>query len=229
MTRLVPRSVTVYCSSSPRVDPSFVAVAREVGTLLGESGRELVYGGGSQGLMGEVARSCRDAGGRVVGIITERLRDAELLDEENHENIVVATMRERKRLLEDRGDAFLILPGGVGTLEEFFEVLVGRLLGEHVKPLALVNPRDPIDAPGVPLDDAGQPGAGYWSPLLAMFDHMVHNRFMKPAVRTLFAVHADPRSALDALERMADSGAHSIDDRDLLPGIVDPDAPERSE
>ena len=116
MTPLVPRSVTVYCSSSPRVDPSFVAVAREVGTLLGESGRELVYGGGSQGLMGEVARSCRDAGGRVVGIITERLRDAELLDDENHENIVVATMRERKRLLEDRGDAFLILPGGVGTL-----------------------------------------------------------------------------------------------------------------
>ena len=71
MTPLVPRSVTVYCSSSPRVDPLFVAVAREVGTLLGESGRELVYGGGSQGLMGEVARSCRDAGGRVVGIITE--------------------------------------------------------------------------------------------------------------------------------------------------------------
>ena len=194
MTPLVPKSVTVSCSSRPTVDPSFMVVAREAGTLLGESGRELVYGGGSQGLMGEVARSCREAGGRVVGIITERLRDAELLDDDNDENIVVATMRERKRLLDERGDAFLILPGGVGTLEEFFEVLVGRLLGEHDKPLALVNPRDPMDAPSALPDDTGQSTCGYWSPLLAMFDHMVHNRFMKPAVRSLFAVHADPRA-----------------------------------
>lgn len=229
MTVLLPKSVTVYCSSSPRVDASFLAVAREVGVLLGESGRELIYGGGSQGLMGEVARSCRDAGGRVVGIITERLRDAELLDEDNDENIVVETMRERKRLLESRGDAFLILPGGVGTLEEFFEVLVGRLLGEHDKPLALVNPRDPMDAPSVLPDDTGDPGVGYWSPLLAMFDHMVHNRFMKPAVRTLFAVHADPRSALDALESMAGATPDAMDDRDLLPGVVDPDSRESRE
>ncbi len=219
MTPVQPASITVYCSSSASVDPAFLAVAREVGTLLGESGRQLVYGGGAQGLMGEVARSCRESGGRVVGIITRRLCEAELFDQANHENIIVDTMRERKRLLEERGDAFLILPGGVGTLEEFFEALVGRLLGEHHKPLALVNPRDPMDAPLQQSNDTGDSGSGYWSPLLSMFDHMVHNRFMKPGVRTLFAVHADPRAALRALEDMAEAGGHGLQDADLLPGV----------
>lgn len=220
MTLGKPASITVYCSSSASVDPAFLAVAREAGTLLGESGRELVYGGGSQGLMGEVARSCREAGGRVVGIITQRLCDAEVFDKANDENIVVDTMRERKRLLEERGDAFLILPGGLGTLEEFFEILVGRLLGEHHKPLALVNPRDPMDAPLAQSNDSNDDTGGYWSPLLAMFDHMVHNRFMKPGVPNLFAVHNDPHAAIEALDRMAAAGGHGMSDADLLPGVV---------
>jgi uncharacterized protein (TIGR00730 family) len=188
--------------------------------MIGASGREMVYGGGSQGLMGAVARSCREAGGRVVGIITERLREAELFDPANDENIVVDSMRERKRLLEARSDSFLILPGGLGTLEEFFEVLVGRLLGEHTKPIALVNPSDPMDAPMGYHDDTGQPVTGYWAPLLGMFDHMVHNRFMKPAVRTLFAVHSAPEQAIRALEQMAAAGHHGMTDADLLPGIL---------
>jgi len=214
-----PGSICVYCSSSASVEPYFLSVANEVGAMIGASGRELVYGGGSQGLMGAVARSCRDAGGRVVGIITERLREAELFDPANDENIVVDSMRERKQLLEARSDAFFILPGGLGTLEEFFEVLVGRLLGEHTKPIALVNPRDPVDAPMGYRDDTGQPDTGYWAPLLGMFDHMVHNRFMKPAVRTLFAVHSAPEQAIRALEQMAAAGHHGITDADLLPGI----------
>lgn len=219
MSPLAPASITVYCSSSPVVDPAFVRVASQVGAMIGSSGRQLVYGGGSLGLMGEIARSCRGAGGRVVGIITERLREAELFDPDNDENIVVATMRERKMLLEQRGDAFLILPGGLGTLEEFFEILVGRLLGEHTKPIALVNPADPMDAPMAYEDDSGQSPAGYWSPLLAMFDHMVHNRFMKPGVRTLFAVHAEPGAAIEALEQMASVPDAMLDDADLLPGV----------
>ena len=219
MTPKPPLSIAIYCSSSASVEPHFLAVAREVGAMIGSSGRQLVYGGGSQGLMGAVASSCRDAGGRVVGIITERLREAELFDEANHENIVVQTMRERKRLLEERSDAFLILPGGLGTLEEFFEVLVGRLLGEHTKPIALVNPSDPMDAPLVYHDDGGHSTSGYWAPLLAMFDHMVHNRFMKPGVRSLFAVHADPAAAIGAIERMAEAGSHGLSDADLLPGL----------
>lgn len=187
--------------------------------MIGSSGRQLVYGGGSQGLMGAVARSCRGSGGRVVGIITERLREAELFDPDNDENIIVQSMRERKTLLEQRGDGFLILPGGVGTLEEFFEILVGRLLGEHRKPIALVNPPDPMDAPMAFHDDSGQSLGGYWAPLLGMFDHMVHNRFMKPGVRRLFAVHADSASAFRALEQMAEGRLDEIDDADLLPGV----------
>lgn len=228
-----PHSIAIYCSSSASVDPHFLGVAREVGALIGSSGRQLVYGGGSQGLMGAVASSCRDAGGRVVGIITERLRDAELFDQSNHENIVVRNMRERKQLLEERSDAFLILPGGLGTLEEFFEVLVGRLLGEHSKPIALVNPADRMDAPLGYHDDTGQSTSGYWAPLLAMFDHMVHNRFMKPGVRALFAVHADPAAAIEAIERMAEAGSHGMSDADLLPGVpskppeIVPDKEER--
>ncbi len=197
--------------------------------MIGSSGRELVYGGGSQGLMGAVASSCRDAGGRVVGIITERLKEAELFDEANDENIVVRTMRERKQMLEERSEAFLILPGGLGTLEEFFEVLVGRLLGEHAKPIALVNPADPMDAPMGFHDDSGQSSAGYWTPLLAMFDHMVHNRFMKPGVRSLFAVHADPCAAIEAIERMAEQGSHGLSDRELLPGLPGGHGPDDSD
>jgi uncharacterized protein (TIGR00730 family) len=227
MKPVPPHSVAIYCSSSANVEPHFLDVAREVGALIGSSGRQLVYGGGSQGLMGAVASSCRDAGGRVVGIITERLRDAELFDQANHENIVVQSMRDRKRMLEERSDAFLILPGGLGTLEEFFEVLVGRLLGEHHKPIALVNPSDPMDAPLGYRDDSGQPATGYWAPLLAMFDHMVHNRFMKPGVRKLFAVHADPAAAIEAIERMAEAGSHGLSDADLLPGL--PFAPPMSD
>lgn len=221
MSTTPPHSICVYCSSSASVEKHFLSVAHEVGTLIGASGRELVYGGGSQGLMGTVAKSCREARGRVVGIITERLREAELFDTANDENIVVDSMRERKRLLEARADAFLILPGGLGTLEEFFEVLVGRVLGEHSKPIALVNPSDPMDAPMGYSDDTGQPDTGYWAPLLGMFDHMVHNRFMKPAVRTLFAVHSAPDQAILALEQMAAAGYHGMTDADLLPGIPD--------
>ena len=116
------RAVTVYCSSSPNLHEDYVREAATLGRSIAQSQRDVVYGGGARGLMGEVAKSARDAGGRVVGIITERLRAVEQMDPDNHENIVVPTMRERKKLLEARGDAFVVLPGGVGTLEEFFDL-----------------------------------------------------------------------------------------------------------
>lgn len=187
------RSVTVYCSSSNDLHPEYLDVAREIGAGLARSGRALVYGGGCVGLMGVAAESCRDAGGHVVGIITERLRQAEQLDPANHENIIVKTMRERKALLESRGDAMLVLPGGLGTLEEFFEILVGRLLGEHAKPIVIVNSTDP-DAPG-----------RYYDPLLVMFDHMIRSRFAREGVMNLFDVCDTAQEALarlDAIERL---------------------------
>ena len=144
------QSVTVYCASSPSIDPHFVETARIVGRLLADRGLTLVYGGGSTGLMGEVARSCADAGGSIVGVITHHLADLEVAFERCTELIRVDTMRERKRIMTERGESFLVLPGGLGTYEEFFETLVGRVLAEHDKPLAIVNDH------------------GYFDPLVAM-------------------------------------------------------------
>lgn len=185
------QNVTVYCSSSDELHDAHYQTARAVGTLLARSGRTIVFGGGRVGMMGHVARAARAAGGRTVGVITTRLRDAEKMDPDNHENLVVHTMRERKALLESRGEAFIILPGGPGTLEEFFEILVGRLLGEHPKPIHLLNPPDP---------DSREPDARFYDPLLEMMEHLERSRFARGAVRELFRVHMSPSELVAALD-----------------------------
>ena len=205
-------SVTVYCSSSGFLNPAYLALADEAGAAIARSGREVVYGGGRLGMMGRVAASARGAGGRVVGIITDRLRESEQMDPDNHENIVVETMRERKRLLERRGDAILVLPGGVGTLEEFFEVFVGRLVGEHAKPIVLLSPADP-----------DREGGRYYDPLMDMLEHMIDSRFAKPAVRSLLRVCATPGEAIAALDAFESAPPESPDPRTLMPGLDDPE------
>jgi uncharacterized protein (TIGR00730 family) len=212
-TRPLVQRVTVYCSSSASVNGDHTRIAERVGEGIARSGRSLVYGGGSVGLMGAVARACRNAGGHVTGVITERLREAELMDKANDENIVVRTMRERKALLESRGDAFLILPGGVGTLEEFFEILVGRLLGEHAKPIAILDAPDP--------DHPADPEEGYYAPLLTMFDHMIDRRFAKPGVRDLFHLFRDPAHCIDRLDDLARQALQDAGSArpDLAPGL----------
>jgi uncharacterized protein (TIGR00730 family) len=201
------QTVAVYCSSSASVHEDYRRLATELGFALGESGRGLVYGGGKLGLMGAVASACREAGGQTVGVITERLKDAEQLDEANDEVFIVPTMRERKRMMEERADAFVILPGGLGTLEEFFEILVGRLLGEHTKPIALVNCADPVDR------------SPYYQPLLEMFDHMAHNKFMHRGVLDLIDVCEDVPGVMALLDRWRDAGTGGLRDPDaLLPG-----------
>lgn len=200
-------SVTVYCSSSNSVNRAFFDAAAEVGRGLARAGRTLVYGGGRVGLMGELARSCRGAGGTVVGIITTALKDAEQLDPENHETIVVETMRERKRLLESRGEAVIVLPGGLGTMEEFFEILVGRLLGEHDKPILVLNQHDP-----------GSPdGSGFYDPMLRMIDHMIEARFAKAGVKGLFKVCGSAAAVLDELERLERTPRVAVDRLSLVP------------
>lgn len=172
------RSVTVYCSSSTALEPHFATTARAVGAELARRGLVLVYGGGSIGLMGEAARAAKAAGGRVEGIITQQLLDLEQGWTGCDEMIVVGTMRERKRLLEERGDAFLILPGGLGTYEEFFEILVGRYLQNHAKPIGVVNDH------------------GYYDPMIAMIDHGIEHKFIRPAVKDLLRIDADPLRAI---------------------------------
>ncbi len=200
-------NVTVYLSSSESLHPAYRTMARDFGSRLARTGRTLVYGGGGVGLMGEVARAFRAQGGHVVGIITERLRDAEQMDPDNHETIVVTTMRERKRLLELRGDAFVILPGGLGTLEEFFEILVGRLLGEHDKPIIILNADDP--EPELP----GNPPGRFYAALLDMIDQLIASRFASPGVRSLFSVCDTPEEVVALLDEPSRLAAPSAEVR----------------
>ena len=176
-------AITVYCSSSTFLDPDFHAPAIEVGRELAQRGVTLVYGGGSVGLMGEIARAARASGGRVVGVITRKLVAMERADHECDELIVVDTMRERKAILESRGDAFLILPGGVGTYEEFFEILVGRHLQEHDKTIGVVNAR------------------GYYNPLVAMIEHGIEHRFIPATMREQFFIEPEAATVIERLVR----------------------------
>ncbi|HLJ65572.1 MAG TPA: TIGR00730 family Rossman fold protein [Stellaceae bacterium] len=177
----VVRSLCVYCGSADRVDEIYRAAARRLGTLLGENRIELVYGGGRVGLMGVVADAALAAGGRVVGIIPAHLHEREV----GHHGVsvleVVDSMHERKRRMFGRADAFAVLPGGMGTLDETFEMITWRQLGLHDKPIIIVNVQ------------------GYWAPLLGMFDHLIAAGFAAPAARRLFSVVGNVEDLLPAL------------------------------
>src|SRR5579871_319500 len=147
------RSVTVYCSSSRHVDPIYTDSARELGVAIAHQHWVLVYGGNHIGCMGALADGARAAGGKVTGITPQLLMDEGIGDNQCDELVVTTSMRERKHLLEQHGDAFVTLPGGLGTFEEVFEIIVGRMLGYHSKPIVLLNVN------------------GYYAPLLAMIEH----------------------------------------------------------
>ena len=156
------KSICVYCASGPGTNPAFVAAAKAFGKILAENKIRLVYGGGSVGLMGAIAKSTLDHGGAVTGIIPDFLRARENALTKVQEMIVTPDMHERKRLMFERSDAFVALPGGVGTLEELVEMLTWQQLGRHAKPILLAN----ID--------------GFWEPLLALLAHMRSAQFIRP-------------------------------------------------
>ena len=178
-------SVCVYCGSRVGASPAFEAAARATGTLIGRNGWQLVYGGGRAGLMGAVADAALAAGGRVVGVIPQTLMDREHGHTGLSELHVVQTMHERKRLMAERSDAFVALPGGIGTLEELFEVWTWRQLGYHDKPVGLLNVE------------------GYYDRLLAFVDDMVGAGFVMPPQRELLQVDASPPALLQRLGRLA--------------------------
>ena len=153
-------SMCVYCGSRPGENPAFAEAAQAVGQWIGEHGGQLVYGGGRGGLMGVVAEATRLAGGRVVGIIPQALVDKELANRLCDELHIVQTMHERKAMMAERSDAFIALPGGIGTFEELFEVWTWRQLGYHGKPLCLLNT------------------AGYYDGLMAFLRTSVASGFM---------------------------------------------------
>ncbi len=190
-------AITVYCSSSTRLDPSFHAPARIVGAEFARRDITLVYGGGGIGLMGDVARTARANDGKVVGVITHTLKDLERGYEGCDELIVVDTMRQRKQQMMQRGDGFLILPGGVGTYEELFEVLGARIVGEHNKPIGVVNTE------------------GYYDPMIEMVRHGVEHEFIQPQVLDEL-LHVDP-DPVKVIDRLCDAEPPQIDDDRFLP------------
>jgi uncharacterized protein (TIGR00730 family) len=175
------KSVTVYCSSSRDVAPAYFDAAAELGRAIACEGWHLVYGGNDCGCMGALAHAARAAGGKVVGITPQLLVDNGIADEKRDELIVTPTMRERKALLESRGDAFVTLPGGLGTLEEIFEVLVAKSLGYHAKPIVLLNI------------------AGFYDPLLAMLDHGLEQKFIRPKARKMLHVSPTVQGTIEHL------------------------------
>ncbi|MBO0707229.1 MAG: TIGR00730 family Rossman fold protein [Candidatus Dormibacteraeota bacterium] len=180
--------VCIFCGAGVGRRHAYRAAAEEVGRELVRRGWGLVYGGGDRGLMGAVAGAVRSGGGEVVGIIPRGLVDVELaadegLAEAHAELRVVSSMHERKALMEEMADAFCVLPGGLGTLEELVEVLSWAQLGLHQKPIGLLDVE------------------GYYQPLLRLLDHAVREGFLPPEHRQLLLVETEPARLLDLLSR----------------------------
>ena len=170
--------MAVFCSSSPTIDSKYIDLATDLGAAIGERKWDLVSGGGHISMMGAVARGVRASGGRTIGVIPQSLVDIEFADHDNHELHVVDSMRERKAKMEDLSDAFIALPGGPGTLEELFEIWVGRFLKFHDKPVIILDPFD------------------IYGPLRDLLDHLEAHGFVKPGQRELLQWSATVDEAL---------------------------------
>ena len=178
-------NICVYCGSGPGTDPRYVAAARTLGQAIADAGLGLVYGGGSLGLMGETAMTTLRHGGRVTGIIPAFLSEKERMLKEVDELIVVDDMHERKMLMFKRSDAFVALPGGIGTLEELVEQLTWSQLGQHGKPVVIANI------------------ANFWSPFLALLDHMRAQQFIPSGLDVSFNVVDSAEEIVPTVQRIA--------------------------
>jgi uncharacterized protein (TIGR00730 family) len=175
-------TICVFCASSERIDPRYVELAAAVGTEIARRGYSLVSGGGSVSSMGAVARAVRAGGGHTVGVIPQALTELEIADVDADELVVTRDMRERKGEMDRRSDAFLALPGGLGTLEEIFEIWVARSLGMHAKPLVVLDPD------------------GVFAMLRAQIDDLVLRGFARPAVRDAIRWTTELGEAFDFLD-----------------------------
>lgn len=191
-------SVCVYCGSGKGLSPAYAKAARTLGKSLAQSGIRLVYGGGSLGLMGEVAKATLGAGGKVTGIIPEFLGAKEKMLKDVDELIVVEDMHVRKKLMFQRSDAFVALPGGIGTLEELVEQLTWSQLGRHTKPIVLAN----IE--------------GFWTPFLDLLAHMKQETFIRTGLDVHFAVVEKAESIVPAIEAAAQFGTINGNDHAVV-------------
>jgi uncharacterized protein (TIGR00730 family) len=186
-------SLCVYCGSRPGADPRFAQVAAEVGRWIGAHGGQLVYGGGNNGLMGVLADAALASGARVVGIIPHSMVEREWAKRDCTELHIVDNMHQRKSMMAERADAFLALPGGIGTFEELFEVWSWRMLNFHRKPVALLD-QD-----------------GYYQGLLEFLRHGVRQGFMNEGQMELLTVGSDPATLLPQLVQAAGLAPRPVD------------------
>ena len=178
------KRLCVYCGSSSDVSPAYVRAAKTLGMLMAGSAIELVYGGGNVGLMGVVADAVLQQGGKVTGVIPQSLVDKEVAHFKITTLEVVDSMHERKKRMADLADGFLALPGGIGTMEELFEILTWAQLGLHHKPCGLLNV------------------AGYYDHLLGFLDHMTAEKFLRPAQLEYLLVETDPEVMLNRIAKI---------------------------
>ena len=172
------RSVCVFCGARPGRNPAHLRAARDAGAMLARRGWRLVYGAGDLGLMGETARAAMKSGGATFGVIPRHLMGAEDARTDLSTLVITETMHERKKVMFANSDAIVVLPGGAGSLDEFFEVLTWRQLGLHAKPILLLD------------------SEGYWAPLTALIRHVIDEGFADPSIRGFFAC----LDSVDALE-----------------------------
>jgi uncharacterized protein (TIGR00730 family) len=176
------RSLCVLCGSREGIDPDYRRAAARLGRLMAERNVRLVYGGGSIGLMGVIADSVLSQGGEVIGVIPEFLVRYEVGHQRLSDLVVTTSMHERKRQMFEMADAFVVLPGGLGTLDETFEVITWKQLGLHRAPIVVID------------------AAGFWKPLKGLVDAVIAGGFAHPAIAELFTVVASPNEVFAALE-----------------------------
>ena len=179
------RTVCLYCGSGPGTEPVFLKSAESLGREMARNGIGLVYGGGNVGLMGTIARAVLDHGGHVTGIIPEFLKSRERMLDDVQETLIVPDMHTRKRLMFERADAFVALPGGIGTLEELVEQMTWAQLGQHAKPILMLSVN------------------GFWRPLLQLFAHMRQFGFIRPGLELNYLVAEEVEDVLPMLAKAA--------------------------
>ena len=170
--------ICVFCASSEAIDKNYIEAGERFGEMLAENGDALVFGAGKYGLMGALARGADRSGGRIIGVIPNFFEDKNVTYT-HCELIKTETMRERKAIMEDISDGFVIMPGGIGTFEEFFEILTLRQLSRHSKPIAVYNL------------------GGYYDPMINMMNSSIAADFMSPSVNKLYSVSSDPDEILE--------------------------------
>jgi uncharacterized protein (TIGR00730 family) len=196
-------TVTVYCSSSSTLPQHYYDAGAALGRAIAENNWKLVYGGNVVGLMKTLADAARSAGGKVIGITPQLFVDKCIHDRECEELVVTQNMRDRKQILEERGDAFIALPGGLGTFEEIFDIITSKQLAYHDKPIVLLNIAD------------------YWRPVLELIEQGIAQNFIKPKARDYYFVAPDVPQAIDYLRNYHAKPPQTPAFRDGLPSAVE--------